>query len=85
MVMVLLPATVSETYSCFLLESEKVFVFASELFIINIVMLIFHVAMSFPHQHKSVSSRASDSTDTEAQQGGNQCLFVEGLQQLQVH
>ena len=45
---------------------------------IIIVMLIFHVA--FPHQHKSVSSSAS--TDAEAQQGGNQCLFVEGLQQV---
>ena len=45
---------------------------------IIIVMLIFHVA--FPHQRKSVSSSAS--TDAEAQQGGNQCLFVEGLQQV---
>ena len=44
---------------------------------ILIVMLIFHVA--FPHQRKSVSSSAS--TDAEAQQGGNQCLFVEGFQQ----
>jgi len=45
---------------------------------IIIVMLIFHVA--FPHQRKSVSSSAS--TDAEAQQGGNQCLFVEGFQQV---
>jgi hypothetical protein len=41
-------------------------------------MLIFHVA--FPHQRKSVSSGAS--TDAEAKQGGNKCLFVEGLQQV---
>ena len=46
-------------------------------------MLIFHVA--FPHQRKSVSSSASTCTDAEAQQGGNQCLFVEGLQQVHVH
>ena len=45
---------------------------------IIIVMLIFHVA--FPHQRKSVSSSAS--TDAEAQQGGNKCVFVEGLQQV---
>ena len=43
---------------------------------IIIVMLIFHVAI--PHQRKSVSSTAS--TAAEAQQGGNQCLFVKGLQ-----
>ena len=47
---------------------------------IILVMLIFHVA--FPHQRKSVLSSTSIAIDARAQQGGNKCLFVEGLQQV---